>query len=166
MTSDDRSHTPLASCPGEALSASLDYELDPAEAQQVEQHVDECADCRAELAGLERVRRILRELPSESAPSGYVDKLVGDRHRANRRGVALAGVAASLLVVLSLAVAEPLDRSDTTTAVDARGNGDDMVRLETLDTAADGGDGEDESEMSVFDRAHAAGRELLDFLGG
>jgi anti-sigma factor RsiW len=165
MTSDDRSRTPLASCPSEALSASLDYELDPEEAQQVEEHVDGCADCRAELAGLERVRRILRELPPESAPSGFVEELVDDRHRANRRGVALVGVAASLLAVLSLAAAEPLGQSDTTTTVGARGNGDDMVRLETLD-AANNRDGEDESDMSVLDRAHAAGRGLLDFLGG
>jgi anti-sigma factor RsiW len=178
MTSDDReihAGDDVAGAPGTgehmgpALSASLDLELEPAEARQVEEHLDGCPDCRAELASLERVRRIVRELPPVGAPAGFVDGLVDRRHRATRRGAALVGAAASLLVVLSLLAADPLTRSDGRDAATAdreppivirADNG--LVRLESHDR-----DGNDEdSEPSLLDRAQGASRDLLDFLAG
>jgi anti-sigma factor RsiW len=152
---------------GAELSASLDYELDPDEARRVEEHVDECSECRAELASLERVRRILRELPPVEARPGFFDGLIADRHRATRRGAALVGVAASLLVVLSLLAADPLARGDASdTAAEpspptvVRGDNG-LVRLESHDR----GD-HDDPEPSLLDRAHDASRDLLDFLAG
>lgn len=44
-------------------------ELDPVEGKRFDAHVDSCARCRAELAGLERTRAALREMPDEEPPS-------------------------------------------------------------------------------------------------
>lgn len=175
MTSDDREIHGVESAPGAgghmgpALSASLDYELDPSEARQVEEHLDGCAECRAELAGLERVRRILRELPPVGAPEGFVEGLVADRHRSTRRGAAVVGAAASLLVVLSLLAADPLGRAgvadsatpdrDRPTVI--RGDNG-LVRLGSHDRDRD----RDDAEPSLLDRAHGASQGLLDFLAG
>ncbi len=44
-------------------------ELDPVEGKRFDAHVDSCARCRAELAGLERTRAALREMPDQEPPS-------------------------------------------------------------------------------------------------
>jgi hypothetical protein len=143
--------------PGELLSARLDEELDPATARTVDRHVASCTACRAELDGLDRARGAVRALPRINAPAGVVDRLVDERHRADRRGVALASVAAGLVVVMGLAVAEPLDRSEPAGRDVAR---DDIVRLES--NQVDDG----EAERSLGDRAYAAAADLLEFLSG
>lgn len=145
--------------PGDYLSALLDHELDPATARSVGDHVDGCNACLAELTSLERIRRIIRDLPPVTAPSGYVAGLIDDRQRATRRGMALAGVAACLVVVASLIVAEPLE-SAAPDEGDVAGH-DDLVRLEAKQARDD-----DELERSLFDRAHAAASDMLEFFAG
>lgn len=169
MTSDNRSaHRPptehptdqlLADHPGDYLSALLDHELDPATAQSIHRHVDACSACLTELTSLERVRRIIRDLPPVTAPPDFVTGLVDERQRANRRGIAIAGMAACLVVVMSLVVAEPL-HSTQPAATDIVPDPD-LVRLGSNQTR----DG-DELERSMLDRAHAAASDLLEFLAG
>lgn len=143
--------------PGDLLSARLDEELDLDTARTVDRHVASCTACATELDGLDRARGAVRALPRMTAPAGVVDRLVDERHRADRRGVALASVAAGLVVVMGLAVAEPLDRSEPAGRDVGR---DDIVRLES-NQVADG-----EAERSLGDRAYAAAADLLEFLSG
>jgi hypothetical protein len=174
MTSDNRSaHRPttehptadhptdqlVSDHPGDYLSALLDRELDPATAQSVNRHVDTCSACLTELTSLDRVRRIIRELPPVTAPPDFVTGLVDERQRANRRGMAIAGMAACLVVVMSLVVAEPLHSTEPA-ATDIVPDPD-LVRLGSNQTR----DG-DELERSMLDRAHAAASDLLEFLAG
>ena len=49
--------------PGDALSAYLDDELAPAARQEVDAHLQSCADCRAELDAAAAARQAIRTLP-------------------------------------------------------------------------------------------------------
>jgi anti-sigma factor RsiW len=166
MTSDEVREVPPGH-PGPDLSASLDRELDTATLRQMEEHLEGCADCREELAALEQVRQAVRDLPCMEAPPGLVDRIVARRQGATRRAAALVGVAASLLAALSLVAVEPREAppgaarpSPTPTMI--RGD-DGLIRLEG------GGRSDrqdDEGRLSLLDRAHDAGEDLLELLTG
>lgn len=167
--------------PGDLLSAVLDDELGAQASAAVEAHVAGCAACRDDLAGLQRARAALRGAPRLAAPPAFADDLVRARHRASRRGVAVALVAASVVVVagLALAPANPDTSPEhpslalmsdagraqadltprTTTLVDAQ-SGD---RVPLVPTSADAGD---EARPSFADRVGDAVGALLDALGG
>ncbi len=49
--------------PGDLLSAYVDSQLPPADRLSVESHVEECGDCRDELASITSARQSLRDLP-------------------------------------------------------------------------------------------------------
>jgi negative regulator of sigma E activity len=55
----------------EQLSALLDNELGTQERAELEAHLATCADCRAELASLQRARSLLRALPQPSLPRSF-----------------------------------------------------------------------------------------------
>jgi putative zinc finger protein len=93
--------------PGDLLSAYLDGELSAGEERQVESHLVGCGACSAELDDLGAARRMLRELPPVPAPPGFTRGLVERRRRSIRRGTGLALVAASVAVILGLALADP-----------------------------------------------------------
>src|SRR5262245_46945041 len=69
------------------LSQYMDGELDPAEAQACEAHVDECAECAATLAELRQVVERARTLESE-APAAEVWDEVAERIRATEQETA------------------------------------------------------------------------------
>lgn len=96
----------------DSLSALLDDELSPAEAAAVRTHLDLCDRCRDELAATERVRALVRDLPSLDLPDVVVERVrwVG-RRRVSRLGAAAAaavGVAASMAF---LVLSSPTDSS-------------------------------------------------------
>ncbi len=55
----------------EQLSALLDNELDEQERADLEAHLGACAECRAELESLRRVRALVRALPQPSLPRSF-----------------------------------------------------------------------------------------------
>jgi hypothetical protein len=74
------------------LAAYMDGDLSPGEVREVEAHLVECAECRAEVTEVERVLR-------------------GDRgERARRRFLPVLGVAAAAVLVLLIPVALDRDR--------------------------------------------------------
>jgi hypothetical protein len=145
--------------PGELLSALLDHELDPDTSRSVGRHVSACTTCAAELDGLGQARDALRGHAVVAAPAGFIDRLIQERHRADRRGVALASVAAGLVVVAGLAAAEPLD--PPAPAEPEAVHDDGIVRLESRPVDEEGDEG-----RSLGDRAYSAAADLLDFLSG
>ena len=64
-----------------------------------------CPACRHDLADVAGVRDALRDAPRLAAPPTFARDLVRARHRASRRGVAVALAAASVVVVAGLALA-------------------------------------------------------------
>lgn len=61
------------------LEPYLDGELDRDEARALEAHVDACADCRAALAGLGRLRHAVRtEAPRHAAPASLRARIGGE----------------------------------------------------------------------------------------
>ena len=60
----------------EQHSAWLDGELPAAERARMEAHLAGCAECSAELARLARMLGMLRALPAERAPLGFVDRVL------------------------------------------------------------------------------------------
>jgi len=69
------------------LEAYLDNELDRAEARELEQHVDGCADCRAALTRLDALRLALRDQTlRHEAPAALRDRIAAAA--ANTAGVA------------------------------------------------------------------------------
>lgn len=110
----------------EQLSAYLDAELEADEQRRVQTHLDQCADCRAELAGLENVRdRVRTEAAPLTAPNYLRQRVRSALHdeaqtqatpaeRPPRRwpwawiNLGLAGAcAAAFAVTLSLYLAQP-----------------------------------------------------------
>lgn len=96
------------------LSAYLDDELDDAERADVEAGLAGSAELREELAGLERTRSLLRSLPEVEprrplVPAGHGPmqgghEVVAPTGRRRRFAMAVAGVAAVWVVVLSVGV--------------------------------------------------------------
>lgn len=56
----------------ETLSAYLDGALPDDEREALERHLDGCADCQRELAGLARVGALLRALPEPDLPRSFI----------------------------------------------------------------------------------------------
>lgn len=103
---------------GTSLSAYLDGELPTAEFQNVFVHVQECAECRADLHELDAARTAVRSLPGLEPPE-FLD--LRRAHRAGSRFVrpgkavgAIAGIAAAVL----LAVGVTSSADDSISAID------------------------------------------------
>lgn len=62
--------------PGDALSALVDGELEPAEDAEVRAHVVECPRCADELAAIRRSRRLVRLLPGIDVPDDVTTRLL------------------------------------------------------------------------------------------
>ncbi|MGH7314821.1 MAG: anti-sigma factor family protein, partial [Candidatus Rokuibacteriota bacterium] len=60
----------------EWLSAYLDEALAPADRRRIEAHLETCAECRQELAGLRQTVALLRRVEPARAPVGFVDRVV------------------------------------------------------------------------------------------
>jgi anti-sigma factor RsiW len=70
---------------GHDLSAYLDGQLRPAAARQMEDHLQRCERCRAELADLRAVKALLVGAPRPQAPPGFWDAVhAGLRTRASQ----------------------------------------------------------------------------------
>ena len=96
----------MSHSPGESLSALVDGELAPAEEAAARAHLATCAECRAELAALERMRSLVRSLPQLDLPAVVVERVAWLDRRGRRRpsrvaavAVCAVGAAASLLFV-------------------------------------------------------------------
>lgn len=91
--------------PNDLLSAYLDGELDSADHKEVASHLQGCASCSADLAGVSRVRGWIRGLPVEEPPIPLLPAL-----RSPRWAWAAASVAAAALAVgLVVTPAQPVD---------------------------------------------------------
>ena len=62
------------------FSALVDDELSPAERAAVDAHLGGCAECRRELARFSSTVSMVRALPAERAPVGFVDRVVDTAH--------------------------------------------------------------------------------------
>lgn len=60
----------------ERLSAYLEGELSPAEAQELQAHLDACPACREDLAQFQAMLADLKSLPTLSAPPDFVGKVM------------------------------------------------------------------------------------------
>ena len=90
--------------PIDLLSAFLDDELSPEEHSMVTSHLDGCATCPVDLAGLARVRNWVRALPDLEPPVPLVPAL----RRPPRWIWAAASAAAAVLAIgLVVSPAEP-----------------------------------------------------------
>lgn len=126
----------MSHCPGDALSALVDGELLPAEEAAARAHLTTCAECRAELVGLERMRVLVRSLPQLDLPAVVVERVawLGRRRRPSHvAAVAMAavGAAASLLFVAAAPtdpVTPPVDRLVQVHATSGV-NGDPLTQL-------------------------------------
>lgn len=108
---------------GDALSALLDGELEPASEEAARAHLAGCPACGAERAAVAQARRWVRSLPPVEPPARFYGRMLGDRpagtaHRrragtaAHRRraGVAAFAACAAASAVL-LGVTSPSDPS-------------------------------------------------------
>ena len=104
---------------GDALSALVDGELDPADDAAVRAHVAECSRCAEELAAIRRSRRVVRLLPGVDVPDDITARLLaveapGAGHRrfpaavAQRRRLAATVALAASVAALAL-VGGPAD---------------------------------------------------------
>lgn len=105
------------------LGAYLLGGLEPGELRRFEQHLQECAYCREELAGLQGLPALLGALPvpdavaltgsprpvavhepGSSVPRAVLDELAARRHKVRRRWAALVGAVAAACLALGVAV--------------------------------------------------------------
>ncbi|UZX04886.1 anti-sigma factor [Arthrobacter sp. CDRTa11] len=103
--------------------------LDAADSLRFEAHLRECADCRAELAELQKLRLLLDALPAPDAlalteggrpasaaepattvPAAVLDELAARRRTSRRRWAALVGAVAAACLALGLAAGPLLNR--------------------------------------------------------
>lgn len=68
VTSHHPSRSPRCRELFEKLSEYLDGELDPRTCEDAEEHLEDCAPCRAFLESLRRTVALLDHLPAESVP--------------------------------------------------------------------------------------------------
>lgn len=97
---------------GELLSALADGELSRHEEADVLAHVAGCAHCSAELAELQRVRRLVRDLPWLDPPAVLVgeSRLYTPDSPTRTRVAAAAGAVLAAAAALLLVVAAPEPR--------------------------------------------------------
>ncbi len=86
----------------ERLGAYLDGELGEQEAAQVQEHLEACPRCAAELEELRRLDRLLSALPGMDAPEGFARRVRRAAERA-RRPARLRPVLARAAAMLVLA---------------------------------------------------------------
>lgn len=107
---------------GDALSALVDRELDGDELVAARRHLDDCADCRDELAATEAVALTVRGLPPVDPRFGFYERLVrpGGFATANRGRlkVGMAVATAAAVVALVVGLAGDLSGSQVAPAVD------------------------------------------------
>ncbi|WP_457964027.1 zf-HC2 domain-containing protein [Arthrobacter sp. D1-29] len=103
--------------------------LDATDSLRFEAHLQECADCRAELAELQKLRLLLDALPAPDAlalteggrpasvsepattvPAAVLDELAARRRTSRRRWAALVGAVAAACLALGLAAGPLLNR--------------------------------------------------------
>jgi putative zinc finger protein len=86
---------------GDLLSALLDSELAPWQAEAARAHLASCPVCAAELDAVGTARSWVRELPPVDPPFGLYERLLRSRNRFARAGVAAlaAGAAVSIGMV-------------------------------------------------------------------
>jgi anti-sigma factor RsiW len=173
--------------PGDLLSGLLDGELGPEAVAAVEAHVAGCTACRHHLADVAGVRAALRDAPRLVAPPMFAHDLVRARHRASRRGVAVALAAASVVVVAGLALAPgnpdtSAERPSLALMSDAARAQSDLTPRTTTSAAAEDGErvpvvqdpadddadtrDRDAGSESFADRVGDAVGALLDAIGG
>ena len=99
---------------GDVLSALLDGELSPVEAQGAQAHVDACPTCAGELAAVSQARSWVRALPPVDPPFGFYERMLLDRSPApagafgnrvalrRRAGLAAVGAVAAAVTVLGV----------------------------------------------------------------
>ncbi len=89
---------------GEELSAFLDGELTTTELPAVASHLDDCVDCRHELADLDHSRTAVRALPGLETPA-FLDmhrETAGRKRHGMRTAVAVVAGAAAVAVAFSV----------------------------------------------------------------
>lgn len=118
-----------AADPHMLLGAYLLGGLDPADSQRFEAHLEDCADCRAELARLESLPALLDAVPVPDAvalaaaqrtpapkepvvspPEAILGELADRRRTSRRRWAALVGAVATACLALGLAAGPILNR--------------------------------------------------------
>lgn len=87
---------------GLVLQAHHDGELSPPFAAEVVDHCENCAVCRADLAELERVRRLLEGAPARELARTVWPRVRPNRRRANRLRPAFAFAATAAGVVVGI----------------------------------------------------------------
>ena len=110
------------------LGAYLLGGLDLPDSRRFEAHLKDCADCRAELAGLEGLPALLDVVPvpdavaltaqrvpvpadpAPSPPRAVLDELASRRRKSRRRWAALLGAVAAACLALGLAAGPLLNR--------------------------------------------------------
>lgn len=105
---------------GDTLSALLDGELAPAQAEGARAHLAACPDCAWELQAVSQARTLVRGLPAVDPPFGFYERMLLDRDRpgaapfgvspALRRRAGLAALAAAAAAVTVLGVGSPAAR--------------------------------------------------------
>lgn len=129
---------------GEELSALLDGELLPEREASVRAHVAGCADCRAELAVLERVdpwlARVAAPEPSARLADALRARIAAEAPPARRRWLAPPVAVATLAAAAALALYFGVGRPRTPLAPDAELEAlpaDELAVGLDLDTAED-----------------------------
>jgi len=93
---------------GELLSAHLDGELTADETAELEAHLAECGDCRAELEATSAVRSALRGAPAVDPPFGFYERLLSKRRGSRLRSWSSAtAVASAWVFVLGFGTTQP-----------------------------------------------------------
>jgi anti-sigma factor RsiW len=97
------------------LGAYMDGELEPAASASVRNHADTCAGCRARLANLESIGRMVRRAPYYQAPDALRARITQARTPAAPTS-RLAAWAAAAVVIVSLSGSILFVRSSTRAA--------------------------------------------------
>jgi anti-sigma factor RsiW len=103
---------------GDTLSALLDGELYPPQADAARAHLNRCPDCTAELSAVGQARSWVRGLPAVDPPFGFYERILLDRaplavavaagapvaggNLRRRAGLVAVGVAAAAVTVLGV----------------------------------------------------------------
>jgi len=90
------------------ISLYIDDELDENEKKLVEDHINNCEDCRKYLEEYKKIRKVLHEMPEEEPPKGYCDRLhakLMKEKKANKskfmfKWIKYGSIAAALVIVI------------------------------------------------------------------